>query len=339
MARSFFSDTVTKSAAFFILSTVLLFVGEVCCLYGHFSRQKRLLTFISGVIFIISGLLMLIGLVMYISIFKAEIGGKLRATSQLQPAVFTYKYGYSFILYVTGFVSTEISGTCAVFLYIYWHQKDWRKKGYALRAKFVSPTSMCDADTVDSLNPFCRRHPSYLSSNSIGCSGSDGIAENFTPVSQSRLFLNCNHPVMYNNEYPPPVCLRHSLSCSVFDQLLTDVAREKESGAVSTSDFTRGYPSLPSKLCHHHLMTTCPFGYVTQNYYPKVSTENVTSGWKDIEIDVLEDCSSDAAHDHNFVPFDLGDNVAPVPPDTLCLDKNIQDENWVYRALTKTTPV
>lgn len=42
----------------------------------------------------VAGLLMLIGLVMYISVFKAEVGSKLRPRSQLQPPIFTFRYGY-----------------------------------------------------------------------------------------------------------------------------------------------------------------------------------------------------------------------------------------------------
>jgi len=61
---------------------------------------------------------MLIGLIMYISVFKAEIGSKLRPKSSLQPPLFTFKYGQSFILYVIGFVITEFVGVLNVFLYI-----------------------------------------------------------------------------------------------------------------------------------------------------------------------------------------------------------------------------
>lgn len=64
------------------------------------------------------GLLMLIGLIMYISIFKAEIGSKLRPKSPLQPPLFTFTYGQSFFLYVIGFISTEIVGVLNVFLFI-----------------------------------------------------------------------------------------------------------------------------------------------------------------------------------------------------------------------------
>ena len=61
---------------------------------------------------------MLIGLIMYISIFKAEIGSKLRPRSVLQPPLFTFRYGQSFFLYVIGFISTEIVGVLNVFLFI-----------------------------------------------------------------------------------------------------------------------------------------------------------------------------------------------------------------------------
>lgn len=61
---------------------------------------------------------MLIGLIMYISIFKAEIGSKLRPKSPLQPPLFTFTYGQSFFLYVIGFISTEIVGVLNVFLFI-----------------------------------------------------------------------------------------------------------------------------------------------------------------------------------------------------------------------------
>lgn len=61
---------------------------------------------------------MLIGMIMYISIFKAEIGSKMRPKSPLQPPLFTFSYGQSFVLYVIGFVLTEIVGVLNVYLFI-----------------------------------------------------------------------------------------------------------------------------------------------------------------------------------------------------------------------------
>uniref|UniRef100_A0A1A9X380 Uncharacterized protein n=1 Tax=Glossina brevipalpis TaxID=37001 RepID=A0A1A9X380_9MUSC len=68
--------------------------------------------------FIVSGLLMFIGLITYISILKAEIGSKLRPRSTLQPPLFKVTYGQSFFLFVFGFMATEFVGLLNIFLYI-----------------------------------------------------------------------------------------------------------------------------------------------------------------------------------------------------------------------------
>ncbi|XP_003400916.1 voltage-dependent calcium channel gamma-7 subunit isoform X1 [Bombus affinis] len=127
---------VTKSAMFFFAATSLLVVAEVCYFTAHVTHPRhRLCVFVAGVVFIVSGLLMLVGMVMYISVFKAEVGSKLRPRSSFQGPPFTYRYGFSFLLYVSGFITTEVAGTYAIFLYISWHQKellrrDSRRKNY-----------------------------------------------------------------------------------------------------------------------------------------------------------------------------------------------------------------
>ncbi|KAK0162250.1 hypothetical protein PV327_008602 [Microctonus hyperodae] len=73
-------------------------------------------------------LLMLVGMIMYISVFKSEVGSKLRPRSSFQGPPFTYRYGFSFLLYVSGFITTEVAGTSAIFLYISWHQRDFGKR-------------------------------------------------------------------------------------------------------------------------------------------------------------------------------------------------------------------
>lgn len=75
-----------------------------------------------------TGLLMLIGLIMYISIFKAEIGSKLRPKSSFQPPLFIFNYGQSFFLYVLGFIFTEFVGVLNVFLYITLEQVGGQRK-------------------------------------------------------------------------------------------------------------------------------------------------------------------------------------------------------------------
>lgn len=64
------------------------------------------------------GLIMLIGIIMYISLFKSEVGSKLRPRSMFQSPLFTYRYGHSFILFVIGCISAEIVGTLNFFLFI-----------------------------------------------------------------------------------------------------------------------------------------------------------------------------------------------------------------------------
>uniref|UniRef100_A0A336MQB1 CSON003109 protein n=1 Tax=Culicoides sonorensis TaxID=179676 RepID=A0A336MQB1_CULSO len=51
----------------------------------------------------------------------AEVGSKLRPKSTLQPAVFSYRYGYSFILYIIGILLVFCSGILNVFLYTGFH--------------------------------------------------------------------------------------------------------------------------------------------------------------------------------------------------------------------------
>ncbi|XP_061940212.1 uncharacterized protein LOC108003152 isoform X2 [Apis cerana] len=76
---------VTKSAMFFFAATSLLVVAEVCYFTAHVTHPRhRLCVFVAGVVFIVSGLLMLVGMVMYISVFKAEVGSKLRPRSSFQ---------------------------------------------------------------------------------------------------------------------------------------------------------------------------------------------------------------------------------------------------------------
>lgn len=65
-----------------------------------------------------AGLIMLIGIIMYISLFKSEIGSKLRPRSMFQPPLFTYRYGHSFILFIVGCISAEMVGTLNFFLFI-----------------------------------------------------------------------------------------------------------------------------------------------------------------------------------------------------------------------------
>ncbi|XP_064478856.1 uncharacterized protein LOC135392111 [Ornithodoros turicata] len=143
---------VKRAAAFIVMSALVLVVGELLCFLGHLIRRGRVLTFAGGISFILSGLMILVGMVIYISTFKAEVGSKLRPKSSFQEPLFTYNYGYSFLLAVTGLMSCELAGTFSIFLCIHRYQQELKKKMERQKADPV----------VDHL-PGCRRHRRHSS--------------------------------------------------------------------------------------------------------------------------------------------------------------------------------
>ncbi|XP_055642177.1 uncharacterized protein LOC129778986 isoform X2 [Toxorhynchites rutilus septentrionalis] len=119
--------TVIRSVPFFLASNLVLVISYVLFLLAMCSSKHKICYFVSGVLFIISGLLMLIGLIMFISILKAEIGSKLRPRSSLQAPLFIFRYGQSFLLYVFGFIITELSGILNVLIYSNLHQQEFNR--------------------------------------------------------------------------------------------------------------------------------------------------------------------------------------------------------------------
>lgn len=111
---------------------------------------------------------MLCGLIMYIAIFKSEVGSKLRPRSQLQPPAFEYRYGFSFILYVIGTIFTQLTGLFCIFLYIYRTQYKWKRKQYENLIRGECVMSLNNFNYIDSAVIYpCRRHPhAYINSNS-----------------------------------------------------------------------------------------------------------------------------------------------------------------------------
>ncbi|KFM57176.1 Voltage-dependent calcium channel gamma-7 subunit, partial [Stegodyphus mimosarum] len=119
---------VKRASAFIFMSCVTLLLGYLLCVLGTLCRRRPVISFASGVAFILSGLLILTGMVIYISTFKSEVGNKLRPKSSFQGPMFRYHYGYSFILAVCGLMMCELAGTFTIFLFIHWHKVDIKKK-------------------------------------------------------------------------------------------------------------------------------------------------------------------------------------------------------------------
>ncbi|KAH7640212.1 hypothetical protein HUG17_7679 [Dermatophagoides farinae] len=83
---------VKQAAIYFLVSTGLMIAGQTIYLMSQLCRSRRIYIFVSGIPFILSGLLILTGIVVYISTFKNEVGYKLRPISQFQDALFDYRY-------------------------------------------------------------------------------------------------------------------------------------------------------------------------------------------------------------------------------------------------------
>ncbi|XP_013781412.2 voltage-dependent calcium channel gamma-5 subunit-like isoform X2 [Limulus polyphemus] len=140
-----------RAATFLFMSSIALLIGEMLCFCGHMIRRRRILTFAAGVAFILSGLLVLMGVVIYISSFKAEVGNKLQPKSSFQGPIFKYRYGYTFAFTIASILICELSGTFSLYLYIQWYKLDSKK--YVERLKYEEFLQSGE-DHIP-----CRRHP------------------------------------------------------------------------------------------------------------------------------------------------------------------------------------
>ncbi|XP_013792024.1 voltage-dependent calcium channel gamma-5 subunit-like [Limulus polyphemus] len=177
-----------RAATFIFLSSFTLTAGELLFLLGQFIKKYRVLIFAGGISFVISGLLILMGVVIYISSFKAEVGSKLQSKSSFQGPLLSYRYGYCFILAVTGILLCELSGIFAISLYIHWYKYDYKKENERLKYfDFVLPED-------DKLTT--RYHPTqdYSQESSFCSSLSRGrVTDNGVSLSISMRDLKCHH--------------------------------------------------------------------------------------------------------------------------------------------------
>ncbi|XP_050503313.1 uncharacterized protein LOC114325975 [Diabrotica virgifera virgifera] len=302
--------TVTKSIVFILLGSVFVLVGYIFCLLGQCLNNKSRFTLIAGVIFIQTGLAMLCGLIMYIAVFKSEVGSKLRPKSQLQPASFEYYYGYSFIVYVTGVVCTKITGVFSVFLFINRSQYEWKRKrliGAPIVDNFVNYT---ERRIMQHPHP-CRMHPeAYINSNS---------AIVYTPS------VPHNHvgKVAYTGHSSTLPCTLHPRRSQ--SNSLKDVSYFPDMFAPSTISYR--FP--------HHLSTN---NIESLGGFPRDATTNTVSTTAD--IDYVTDDYSPSMHEHEFTRFDLERPVSFRAPSVSSLSLRSSDRQ-VYHTdtLRRTTPV
>lgn len=247
---------------------------------------------------------MLFGLVMYISVFKAEVGSKLRPRSQLQPPKFTYRYGYSFLMYVSGFVTTELAGISAIFLFIYRQQRDWHEKQLEdirrgkVRAPPASSVNYLHVDHHSLFYP-CRRHPqAYINSNSSAIQLP--LRYPSPPAHQKRYYFN-KEPL---NESP---CSIHRNRSS---NSLKDVAGYYDFPPPPTISYQFDGPGIDRERDRDR----DPSASMSM-HFPRDVTTNTVSTTADVNCEEFspeqfDDYSPSIQHEHEFVTFDLD---APLP--------------------------
>ncbi|KAF7265701.1 hypothetical protein GWI33_020784 [Rhynchophorus ferrugineus] len=312
---------VSKSAIFFLLASCLMLAAFACCILGQCVRYRGIYTFISGLLFIFTGLLMLLGLIVYISVFKAEVGIKLRPQSQISPPLFEYQYGYSFLMYIIGLFSTKISGIGCVFLFMYRVQYHWKRKEYDEMKKGNRPPSLVNlnriVDPPTSMDYPCRRHPYYyINSNSTVTFPRDPQINRF-PLTPKE----------------PP----HESPCSLHRSRFHQSTPSLKDVATSFYDFPPP-PTISYQFDEHFSNRERALSRdITLN------TMNTVSTTADVNVDELPEPFFDdysPSIQHEFVTFDL-DQPLPIRAQSIVSinSRSGGRKNYESDAMRRTTPV
>ncbi|XP_067914824.1 voltage-dependent calcium channel gamma-5 subunit isoform X1 [Heterodontus francisci] len=105
---------IRSSTPFPLVSLFFMFIGFVLNNIGHIRPHRTILAFVSGIFFILSGLSLVVGLVLYISSINDEM---LNRTPDSESYIH-YKYGWSFAFSAISFLLTESAGVMSVYLFM-----------------------------------------------------------------------------------------------------------------------------------------------------------------------------------------------------------------------------
>ncbi|XP_068607206.1 calcium channel, voltage-dependent, gamma subunit 5a [Brachionichthys hirsutus] len=105
---------IRSATPFPLVSLFFMFIGFVLSNIGHMQPHRTILAFISGIFFILSGLSLVVGLVLYIS----NINDEMLNRTKTNEAYFSYKYGWSFAFAAISFLLTEAAGVMSVYLFM-----------------------------------------------------------------------------------------------------------------------------------------------------------------------------------------------------------------------------
>ncbi|KAK7174127.1 hypothetical protein R3I93_001340 [Phoxinus phoxinus] len=105
---------IRSATPFPLVSLFFMFIGFVLNNIGHIRPHRTILAFVSGIFFILSGLSLVVGLVLYISSINDEMFSRTKSNE----AFFNYKYGWSFAFAAISFLLTESAGVMSVYLFM-----------------------------------------------------------------------------------------------------------------------------------------------------------------------------------------------------------------------------
>ncbi|KAI3361103.1 hypothetical protein L3Q82_013304 [Scortum barcoo] len=105
---------VRTATPFPMVSLLFVFTAFVISNIGHIRPQRTILAFVSGIFFILSGLSLVVGLVLYISSINDEVMNRPREPEQF----FNYHYGWSFAFAASSFLLKEGAGVMSVYLFM-----------------------------------------------------------------------------------------------------------------------------------------------------------------------------------------------------------------------------
>ncbi|XP_063312204.1 voltage-dependent calcium channel gamma-5 subunit isoform X2 [Pelobates fuscus] len=105
---------IRSATPFPLVSLFFMFIGFILNNVGHIRPHRTILAFVSGIFFILSGLSLVVGLVLYISSINDEILNRTKDSE----TYFSYKYGWSFAFAAISFLLTESAGVMSVYLFM-----------------------------------------------------------------------------------------------------------------------------------------------------------------------------------------------------------------------------
>ena len=117
------------------------------------------------VICVFSGLVILVGIILFIGAITEEDSNKSR--SGMDKPRFSYYYGASFILTISSFIISELTGVLSVYLYISRYKRAYRKKQE--RMAMIDAIERPNATIVPPVSTPLNRRPSLRSSLHQSC--------------------------------------------------------------------------------------------------------------------------------------------------------------------------